>query len=66
MLLVINDQAVSVSEAKFYPADDEHGDAILLQSGDASKIFEGAVARAVWEQVKHLADAVIEVREEGA
>lgn len=66
MLLVINDQAVSVSAATFHPADGKHGDAILLQSSDISKIFEGAVARAVWEQVKHLADAVIEVREEGA
>lgn len=63
MLLVIGGEAITVSTATFYPASDKGDDAILLRTGDTAQIHEGATARVVWDYIKSLADAVIEVTE---
>lgn len=63
MVLVINNQVVNVSTATFHPATGKFEDAIVLTNGDVSSMYMGETARAVWEKMKHLADAVIEVTE---
>lgn len=64
MLLVINNRAINVSGVTFLPADEVSPDSVLISYGDRSEMLHGELARAVWERVQGLADAVITAKEE--